>query len=83
MNVDGKPITEAAPIPELLVRQAMSPVRWVETLRNMQADGVDTFVECGAGRTLSGLVKKTLKDVKILRVENIKTLGSALEGLQA
>ena len=49
----------------------------------MQADGVDTFVECGAGRTLSGLVKKTLKDVKILRVENIKTLGSALEGLQA
>lgn len=83
MNVDGKPVTEAAPIPELLVRQAMSPVRWVETLRNMQADGVDTFVECGAGRTLSGLVKKTLKDVKILRVENIKTLGSALEGLQA
>ena len=83
MNVDGKPITEAASIPELLVRQAMSPVRWVETLRNMQADGVDTFVECGAGRTLSGLVKKTLKDVKILRVENIKTLGSALEGLQA
>ncbi len=82
MNVDGKPLTEASPIAELLVRQAMSPVRWVETLRNMQADGVDVFIECGAGRTLSGLVKKTLKDVTILRVENLKTLGAALESLK-
>lgn len=83
MNVDGKPIAEKAMIPELLVKQAMSPVRWVQTLENMQADGVDTFIECGAGKTLSGLVKKTLKGVKVLRVENIKTLQSTLEELQA
>ena len=83
MNVDGKPLTDGSSVAALLVRQAMSPVRWVATLENMQADGVDTFIECGAGKTLSGLVKKTLKDVKILRVEDMKTLQSTLEALQA
>ena len=83
MNVDGRPVTSCAPIAGLLVQQAMSPVRWVQTLENLQADGIDTFIECGAGKTLSGLVKKTLKGVKILRVENLKTLQSTLEELQA
>ena len=83
MNVDGRPITDGAAVAALLVKQAMSPVRWVQTLENMQADGIDTFIECGAGKTLSGLVKKTLKGVKILRVENLKTLQSTLEELQA
>jgi malonyl CoA-acyl carrier protein transacylase len=83
MNVDGKPITDGTAVPALLVKQAMSPVRWVQTLENMQADGIDTFIECGAGKTLSGLVKKTLKGVKILRVENLKTLQSTLEELKA
>ena len=81
MNVNGKPITGSSEIPELLVKQAMSPVRWVDTLNNMQADGIDTFIECGPGKTLSGLVKKTLKDVKILRVEDIKTLNNTLKEL--
>ncbi len=82
MNVDGKPIIKGIAVANLLVKQAMSPVRWVQTLENMQADGIDTFIECGAGRTLSGLVKKTLKGVKILRVENLKTLQNTLEELQ-
>jgi [acyl-carrier-protein] S-malonyltransferase len=82
MNVDGKPITAGAVVADLLVKQAMSPVRWVDTLKNMQADGIDTFVECGAGKTLSGLVKKTLKGVKVLRVENVKTLNDTLAVLQ-
>ena len=83
MNVDGKPIAEGSVVADLLVKQAMSPVRWVQTLENMQADGIDTFIECGAGKTLSGLVKKTLKGVKILRVENAKTLADTLEELKA
>ena len=83
MNVDGKPITEGNVVADLLVKQAMSPVRWVQTLENMQADGIDTFIECGAGKTLSGLVKKTLKGVRILRVENAKTLADTLEELKA
>lgn len=82
MNVDGKPVFEGSIIPELLVKQAMSPVHWVETLRNMYTDGIDIFIECGAGKTLSGLVKKTLKDVKILRVENLDRLYQTLEELK-
>lgn len=83
MNVDGRMLTSGKEVPSLLVKQAMSPVRWVQTLENMQAYGIDVFIECGAGKTLSGLVKKTLKGVKILRVENLKTLQSTLEELQA
>lgn len=81
MNVNGSPAQNAAAVPELLVQQAMSPVRWVQTLQNMYADGVDTFIECGPGKTLSGLVKKTLKGVKIYRVENAKTLADTLAAL--
>ncbi len=81
MNVDGNPVTDGNRIADLLVMQAMNPVRWVQTLTNMQGSGVDTFVECGAGKTLSGLVKKTLKGVTVLRVEDRKTLQKTLAGL--
>lgn len=83
MNVNGKPLPGEKDVADLLVRQAMSPVRWVQTLENMRADGIDTFIECGAGKTLSGLVKKTLKGVTVLRVENLETLNKTLEDLQA
>ena len=83
MNVNGLPLEDATSIPELLVQQAMSPVRWVQTLQKMKEDGIDTFVECGPGKTLSGLVKKTLKDVNIYRVEDIKTLENTLASLKA
>ncbi len=81
MNVNGEPVSSAGDIPGLLVKQAMSSVQWVKTLENMRDSGIDTFIECGPGKTLSGLVKKTLKGVKICRVENIKTLESTLEAL--
>ena len=83
MNVDGNPLTKGDAVAGLLVKQAMSPVRWVQTLENMRDDGIDTFIECGAGKTLSGLVKKTLKGVRILRVENVKTLQDTLKELNA
>ena len=81
MNVDAAANTDAAAIPGLLVRQAMSPVRWMQTLLNMQADGFDTFIECGPGHTLSGLAGKTLKDVTILRVGDAQTLRETLDAL--
>lgn len=81
MNINGKSLMDGTQIAELLVKQAMSPVHWVQTLENMHADGVDTFIECGPGKTLSGLVKKTLKGVKVLRVDNMKTLQNVLEEL--
>jgi len=81
MNVDAAVNTDPAAIPGLLVRQAMSPVRWMQTLLNMQADGFDTFIECGPGKTLSGLAAKTLKDVTILRIGDAQTLRETLDAL--
>ena len=81
MNVDAEPCPGAAAIPGLLVRQAMSPVRWAQTLRRMRADGFDTFIECGPGKTLSGLAAKTLDDALILRVGDAQTLAETLEKL--
>ena len=81
MNVDGVPCPDAAAIPALLVRQAMSPVRWTQTLLNMRADGFDTFIECGPGKTLSGLAAKALEGATILRVGDAQTLCETLETL--
>ena len=81
MNVDGMVNADAAAIPGLLVKQAMSPVRWTKTLETMKADGFDTFIECGPGKTLSGLAAKTLEGVTLLRVGDAATLKETLEKL--
>lgn len=81
-NVHAKPYEEAT-VRELLLQQVKSPVRWQETLEALAAQGVDTFIECGAGKTLSGLVKKSLKDVTILRVEDAATLKETIETVKA
>lgn len=66
----------------LLVRQVQSPVRWQETLEALAARGIDTFIECGPGKTLSGLVKKTLKEAVVFRVEDAETLQAAIDGVK-
>jgi len=57
-NVTAKPALEAAEIRELLYKQLTYPVRWVETIQNMIADGVTDFSEVGPGNVLSGLLKR-------------------------
>ena len=82
MNVDARPVTGAGQIPSLLVKQAMSPVRWMQTLLNMRADGFDTFIECGPGKTLTGLAGKTLEGVTLLRVGDAQSLEETLAALR-
>lgn len=65
MNVDSLPLSSAAALPEKMVAQAMSPVKWRQTLERMWDDGFMRFVECGPGTTLSGFVKKTLPEAEI------------------
>ena len=55
---------------QLVSEQISSPVKWNQTIKNMISDGVDTFIEVGAGKVLSGLIKKISKDVKVFHVEN-------------
>ena len=66
---------------EILAAQIKSPVRWVDEIRAMIADGVTTFVECGPGKTLCGLIRKIDKTVTALQVENEETLRAAAEAL--
>ena len=57
-NADVAQLAEPQAIKDALVRQAASPVRWVETMRAMQAAGVTHVFECGPGKVLAGLVKR-------------------------
>jgi [acyl-carrier-protein] S-malonyltransferase len=54
-----------------LVRQVSAPVRWVESMQLLIEQGVDTFVEAGPGKVLSGLMRQTSRDVKTLNVEDV------------
>ena len=83
MNVDAEQENSPEQIREKLFLQAKSPVRWEATLRNMMRDGIDTFIELGPGKTLSGFVKKTLSDVTILSVTDMETLENTLNVLRA
>ena len=67
----------------ILAAQIKNPVRWVDEVRAMIADGMDTFVECGPGKTLCGLIKKIDKTVTALQVENEETLRAAVEAIRA
>lgn len=58
-NVTAKPTVDPEEIKKNLLAQLTAPVRWTQTVVNMVADGVDTFVECGPGKVLQGLVSKT------------------------
>lgn len=68
-------------IAETIAEQASRSVRWETIIRRMADTGIDTFIEVGAGATLSKLVSRTLTDVQILHVENAETLRETLAAL--
>ncbi|MAT64586.1 MAG: [acyl-carrier-protein] S-malonyltransferase [Gammaproteobacteria bacterium] len=78
-NVDVHSHSDANEIRELLARQLHNPVRWVETVRHMQAEGVTRLVECGPGKVLAGLNKRIVKDMTALPVYDPASLDAALE----
>ena len=67
-NVNACEITDASEIPELLVRQMYSPVRWMQSMEYMLKNGVDTFVEIEPGKTLEGFLKKINRNVQVHHV---------------
>lgn len=68
-------------IKELLVRQVSSSVLFEESLKRMIADGVDTFIEIGPGKALSGFVKRIDKTKTILNIEDMASLEKTKEAL--
>ena len=81
-NADAEEITDATKVKELLKRQVYSSVRWQQTIENMIADGVDTFIEVGPGKTLTGFMKKINREVKSINIATVDDLAK-LEELNA
>lgn len=77
-NLTGGELTDFSDMAAMLAKHIVSPVRFTSELAAMQEAGADKFVEFGPGRTLTGLVKKTLKDITAVNVEDLDTLEGAL-----
>jgi [acyl-carrier-protein] S-malonyltransferase len=80
-NVTAEPMTDAERWPRLLEQQLSSPVRWTESVQNMIRDGVDVFIECGAGEVLSSLIRRINKEVRTLKVGETDSLVATLAAL--
>lgn len=79
-NVTGRP-HEKHSIGAKLVEQVTSPVRFEESLRNMAASGIGTFVHIGPGDVTAGLAKRTISDANVFTVSSLDDIGSAVESL--
>lgn len=73
---------ETDEIRALLARQVAHPVRWSQTLQALADEGVDTFIEVGPGKVLTGLVKRTLPGARAFACETPEDLASILEALE-
>ena len=80
-NVTADYVKSKDDIKDILKAQVSNSVLWEDSMRKMINDGVDTFIEIGPGKTLSGFLKKIDKTVKIFNVEDIASLEKTLQGL--
>lgn len=82
VNVSAKPISTAAEIKEKLIEQLYSPVLWEDSVLKMIDLGVDTFIEIGPGKVLSGLIKKIDKTVKTYSVADEESCIAVIDVLK-
>ena len=80
-NIDGTEYTENDNIKEILAKHIISPVRFSKSINTMLQENVDTFIEVGPGKTLSGFVKKaeTTNPINILNINNVDTLENIIK----
>ena len=81
-NVTAEYVYDNSKIEELLSRQVSSSVRWQQSVENMIADGVDTFVEIGPGKTLAGFIKKIDRNVKIYNIGSLEDMDKVLKEMK-
>jgi [acyl-carrier-protein] S-malonyltransferase len=81
-NVDAAPVQAPEAVRDGLLRQVDAPVRWVELVERMVADGFDTFVEVGPGTVLSGLVRRIARGVTTVAVGTVAQVEAYLQGLE-
>ena len=80
-NVTGQYVRDIALTRGLLIQQVASGVRWQQSIEAMIADGVDTFVEIGPGRTLTGFLRKINRDVKGYNIRTYEEMHQVCETL--
>ena len=80
-NVTAQYVTDISETKALLAKQVASSVRWQQSVENMIADGVDTFVEIGPGRTLAGFMRKISRDVKVYNVSTWEDVDKVVSEL--
>jgi [acyl-carrier-protein] S-malonyltransferase len=78
-NTDAATHDVPAVLQSILEQQLYSPVRWVDCIRSLQQRGVRTFIECGPGKVLNGLIKRIVPDGTVLSVFDPGSLNTALE----
>jgi [acyl-carrier-protein] S-malonyltransferase len=77
-NVDARPLHTASDIRQELRAQMTAPVRWIETIRFMAEQGVDTFVEIGPGSVLSGLIKRIAPAARLINLKDLESVEASL-----
>ncbi len=81
-NIDAKPYTSDDNIREILANHVTHPVRFAKSIEYMIQHGADTFVEIGPGRTLTGFVKRISRDVKLININSVESLETAIAELK-
>ena len=76
-NVDAQPINKGADARDALIRQVSHPVRWLESVEFLATQGVQTFIEIGPGKVLSGLLRQINRELRGLNVEDESSLRAA------
>ncbi|PGY10810.1 ACP S-malonyltransferase [Bacillus sp. AFS031507] len=82
VNVSAEPISSASVIKDKLIEQLYSPVQWEDSVRKMIDLGVDTFIEVGSGKVLSGLIKKIDKTVSTYSVSDEESAQAVIDALK-
>lgn len=77
-NVTAKNVTSAEKIKQLLPMQVCNSVKWQQSVLQMISDGVDTFIEIGPGKTLTGFIKKINKEVKTYNIQTVEDLKKVI-----
>jgi [acyl-carrier-protein] S-malonyltransferase len=78
-NVDVAVCEQPELIRDALIRQAYSPVRWIETVQSMAEQGVGAVIECGPGKVLAGMTKRIIKELQGAAIVDGDTLTQAIE----
>ncbi|MCI5517256.1 ACP S-malonyltransferase [Roseburia sp. MUC/MUC-530-WT-4D] len=71
-NVTADYVTDPSQVKDYLIRQVSSPVRWQQSVERMIADGADTFIEIGPGKTLSGFLRKINRELKAVSIDKLE-----------